>query len=94
MQVDIPADWARTDMAACEFDFEQWAPPGAARCGFGGGVAFYASATFDPGHRPGVRRTDSTDEPAWGGYAYAGGFAIYASDDDRGVVRRILHSAR
>ena len=94
VQVDIPASWEPTDMAGCEFRFEHWAPPDVPECGLGGGVAFYASATFDPAHGPGVRRTDSADGPTWGGYADAGDFAVYASDDDRDLVQRVLSSAR
>ncbi len=83
VQVDIPASWEPTDMDDCEFQFEHWALPDSPACGLDGGVAFYGSDTFDPAHGPGVRRTDGTDSPTWGGYAYAGDFAVYASDDDR-----------
>lgn len=94
VQVDVPADWQRVDMDNCGFHFEHWGPPDSADCGSGGGVAFYASAIFDSAHRPGVSRTDSNDSPAWGGYVYAGDFAVYASDDRRALVRKVLKSVR
>jgi hypothetical protein len=94
VNVDIPVAWEPVDMDDCEFQFEQWAPPNSRECGLDGGVAFYGSATFDPALGPGVRRTNSTDSPTWGGYAYAGDFAVYASDDDRDLVQKILKSAR
>jgi hypothetical protein len=96
VRVDIPTTWERLDMGGCEFSFEQWAPPDAPTCGQGGGVAFYASATFDPAHGPGLRRagTNGTDASDWAGYVYAGDFAVYASDDDRDLVHALLDSAR
>jgi hypothetical protein len=95
VRVDIPSAWERSDMDGCEFEFEHWAPPpGAADCGMEGGVAFYASATFDPAHGPGVRRTEDKQGAAWGGYTDAGQFAVYASDNERDVVVRVLDSAR
>jgi hypothetical protein len=96
VRVDIPAAWERTDMDDCEFRFEHWAPPDSSACGFDGGVAFYASAVFDPAHGLGIRRADTTaaDASTWGGYAYAGDFAVYASDDDRKLVEEVLDSAR
>ena len=93
VRVDVPAEWERVDQTGCEFQFERWGPPGTEECEYDGGVAFYASATFDPAHGPGMRRSNSQDEPTWGGYAYAGEFAVYASDDDRTVVAEILRSA-
>ena len=93
VRVDIPASWERSDREDCEFQFEVWAPPESNSCQWAGGVAFYGSATFDPAHEPGVRRTESRDEPEWGGYTYAGDFAVYASDDDRETVLRVLQSA-
>ena len=74
-----------------------WEPPDAAACARGGGVAFYASATFDPVHGPGVRRagvTGADASPAWGGYVVIGDFAVYASDNRRDVVQNILGSTR
>ena len=93
VRVDIPASWERSDRSDCEFQFELWAPPGSRGCTWVGGVAFYASATFDPARGPGVVRTESRGEPEWGGYAYAGDFAVYAADDDRETVARVLKSA-
>lgn len=41
------------------------------------------------------RRTETPGSGAaeWAGYVYAGDFAVYASDDDRAVVERVLDSA-
>jgi hypothetical protein len=95
LQVDIPAGWTRAAMQSCEFQFERWAPPDLPACSPDGGVAFYPSATFDPKHAPGIRHDDSArDVPDWAGYVYAGDFAVYAADDDRGLVQRVLRSAR
>jgi hypothetical protein len=55
-------------------------------------VAFYAAATFDPAQEPGVRRTEHPGDAAWGGYTYAGDWAVYVSDDDRATVQRVLTS--
>lgn len=94
VQVDVPSSWERLDMDDCEFQFEVWAPPEVNGCDWAGGMAFYGSATFDPANGPGVERGESRDEPDWGGYTYAGDFAVYASDNDRKVVQRVLRSAR
>jgi hypothetical protein len=96
VQIDIPSAWERLDMSDCEFQFEQWAPPDSSPCDSEGGVAFYGSATFDPAHGPGVRRTttNGTDAATWGGYVYAGDFAVYASDTDRDLVQGVLDSVR
>jgi hypothetical protein len=93
VRVDIPASWERSDRDDCEFQFELWAPPDGNACDWESGVAFYASATFDPGDKPGVRRSTSRGDPEWGGYTYVGDFAVYASDDDRATVQRVLRSA-
>ena len=93
--VDVPAGWARKDMARCEFRFERWAPPDLPACSPGEGVSFYSSATFDPAHGPGTRHADAANDAAdWAGYVYAGDFAVYAADDDRGLVQHVLRSAR
>jgi hypothetical protein len=94
VRVDIPTAWERVDMGDCEFQAERWAPPDAPPCDSEEGVAFYRSATYDPADGPGVRRAGESGGPAWGGYAYAGDFAVYASDGDRAVVRDVLVSAR
>ena len=94
VRVDIPASWEATDTDDCEFKFEHWAPPKSPDCGLDGGVAFYASATFDPAHGPGVTRTLGNRGPTWGGYAYVGDLAVYASDDDRALVQQVVSSAR
>jgi hypothetical protein len=94
VRIDIPSAWDRLDMSSCEFQFERWAPPSSSACDFEGGVAFYGSATFDPAHRPGIRRTPADETATWGGYVYAGDFAVYTSDEDREVVREVLDSAR
>jgi hypothetical protein len=94
VRVDIPASWERLDMGDCEFQFEVWAPPDSESCAWTRGMAFYRSATFDPSQKPGVRRAGTHEKPEWGGYTYAGALAVYASDDDRGTVLRVLKSAR
>jgi len=94
VRVDIPSAWERTDMSDCEFEFELWAPPGAASCAMHGGLTFYASATFDPAHGPGVIRTEEPQRVRWGGYAETGQLAVYVSDRDRALVRRVLNSTR
>ena len=94
VKVDIPADWTRADMENCEFQFERWTPPDVPACSPDGGVSFYASATFDPAHGPGIRHDDvANDTVDWAGYVYAGDFAVYAADDDRGLVQHVLRSA-
>jgi hypothetical protein len=94
VKVDIPSGWTRADMENCEFQFERWAPPDLPACSHDGGVSFYASATFDPAHGPGIRHDDTANDADWAGYVYAGDFAVYAADDDRGLVRHVLRSAR
>jgi hypothetical protein len=95
LQVDIPAGWTRAATQSCEFQFERWTPPNLPACSPDGGVAFYPSATFDPKHGPGIRHDDSASAvPDWAGYVYAGDFAVYAADDDRGLVQHVLRSAR
>jgi hypothetical protein len=96
VQVDIPAGWPKTNVENCEFKWERWAPADTGECQHDGGVAFYGSATFDPQHGPGIRRTepDSASRPGWGGYVVVGDWAVYVSDDDRAVVQRMLQSTR
>jgi hypothetical protein len=93
VRIDIPAGWERLDLSACEFESERWGPSGAGGCDYHGGVTFYRSSLFDPVYGPGVRRGGSNREPLWAGYAYAGEFAVYCSDDDRDVVAEVLRSA-
>ncbi|GGB15127.1 hypothetical protein GCM10011492_00990 [Flexivirga endophytica] len=78
-------------MRGCEFAFEHWAPAGAAQCDIDRGVAFYTSATFDPGQKPGVH---SAGDNAWAGYTDAGDLAVYAAGNNRAAVQRVLSSAR
>lgn len=94
VRVAVPAAWERVDTGGCEFQFVRWAHPKTPACDFEEGVAFYGSDTFDPAHRPGIRRTTQNGDPAWAGYTYAGDFAVYVSHGDRAVVRKILGSAR
>ena len=93
VRVTIPAVWERSDRDECEFKFEHWAPPESDDCKTSGGVAFYASATFDPARGPGVARVQNRGEPEWGGYTYAGELAVYVADDDRAIVQQVLKSA-
>ena len=96
VRVDIPVAWERSDMDDCEFKFEHWAPLDSGACGRGSGVSFYASATFDPAHGPGVHRSDTAGaaEPSWGGYVGAGDVDVYVADDSRDLVVRVLDSVR
>jgi hypothetical protein len=94
VRFDIPSAWEPVETSDCEFRFPRWAPPDSPPCGRGGGVALYGSATFDPAHGPGVRRTTEKGAAAWAGYVRAGDYVVYASDADRGVVRIVLDSAR
>ena len=55
-------------------------------------MAFYDSATFDPMSLPGVITGDGGE--AWGGYVYAGDFAVSSSTPNRDLTRQILASAR
>lgn len=91
VQVDVPADWARTETTGCEFTFVQWAPPGSPRCRLTVGVVFYSAATFDPAHRPGVRQEK---DKTWAGYVFAGDLAVYAAGTDRELVQDVLDTAR
>lgn len=95
VRVDIPEDWKRTDPDDCEFAFEHWGPTVVTGCGDGVGVSFYRSATFDPAHGPGLRRAArNSDDPAWGGYVYAGDYAVYVAGPDRDLVGETLDTAR
>lgn len=96
VRVEIPARWERRDLGSCEFEFEHWSPPGADPCFDEGGVAFYASATFDAAFGPGVRREDDSGSgvTSWAGYTDAGEWAVYASDPSRDVVKAVLDSVR
>jgi hypothetical protein len=97
VRVDIPQGWERLDGGECEFDLERWGPPEFSGCDVDEGVAFYASATFDPAHGPGVRPADPRDGHGapWGGWISAGNdYAVYAADAERGVVEGVLDSVR
>jgi hypothetical protein len=97
VRVAIPADWRRSDMDGCEFRFEHWAAPGTSDCGFGSGVAFYASATFDPANGPGIVRqgkANGGDGSRWGGYVHVDEFAVYVSHSERDLVQKVLESVR
>lgn len=94
VRIDIPSTWKRLDMGDCEFEFERWARPGSPPCEFEEGAAFYAAATFDPAFGRGVRRTTENGSPTWGGYTFAGDYAVYATYGDRDVVQQVLDSAR
>ncbi len=95
VEVDLPSDWVRMDTSGCEFSFERWGPPDLEPCAPSGGVAFYVSATFDPAHRSGSIRSESTEGlPSFSGYVYGGDYAAYVSTDDRDRAWRVLASFR
>ena len=89
--LDVPGEWHELDTSDCEFGFARFGPADADACAFDHeGLAFYASATFDPKHGPGVLRRKraagaATSTPATGRSA-----ATAAT----GSTRRILASAR
>ena len=90
--LDIPGGWHELDTSKCEFGFARFGPTDADACTFDHeGLGFYASASFDPKHGPGVLEEE---EGGWGGYVYAGDWAIYATVSDPDRARRILASAR
>jgi hypothetical protein len=94
VRVDVPSSWERVDTSDCEFQWERWGPRNTPACTFTAGVAFYGSATFDPATGPGVGRSVENGKPTWAGYSYAGDFAVYAIDQDRDIVQKVLDSAR
>ena len=90
--LDIPGGWHELDTSKCEFGFARFGPDDADACTFDHeGLGFYASANFDPKHGPGVLEKE---EGGWGGYVYAGDWAVYATVSDPDRARRILASAR
>ena len=91
--VDVPDDWEPIDCG--EFTWTQLGPAGPGPCGGGAGVAFYASATFDPADGPGVvRRSDQGASALWGGYEYGGDWAVYVQTPSRGLTRQVLGTVR
>ena len=90
VRVAVPAAWERVDNARCAFTFPRWAPPQSPPCDVGRGVTFSLSAVFCPAHGPGLRAGSG----AWGGYEFAGDYAVFARDTDRVRVRKMLDSAR
>jgi hypothetical protein len=95
VSVDLPGDW---QSFTCDFDgftSEIYGPTRDDACGFGTYVAFYASATFDPADLPGVITTGRGPENGtWGGYVYAGQYAVSASTIDADLTRHLLATAR
>ena len=91
VQVDVPAAWQRVDMSRCELQFERWAPPKTPACDYAQGAAFYGSATFDPAYPAGLRKIDGS---RWGGWVYAGDYAVHVNIPDRTVAQTVLNSAR
>lgn len=93
--VDVPSTWQRTDTSGCEFEIPRWGDPAVSPCAFRDGVTFYASATFDPAHGPGVVRSLTDGEVTWSGYHGAGDFVVYVFEHaDQRQVRAILASVR
>lgn len=93
VRAQVPVGWSRF---TCDFDEvarDIFGPSEADACDFETYLAFHGSYNFDPVNLPGVITRDAGGE-AWGGYVYAGEFAVSASTPDRDLTRRILASAR
>jgi hypothetical protein len=89
-RAEIPGDWRKHTCDFDGFESEIYGPSEEDACGFGTYLAFYGSATFDPANMPGeITGTDS-----FGGYVYAGDWAVSSSTPDRDLTRRVLASAR
>jgi len=89
--VDIPGGWGRLDTSSCEFEMVKYGPSGSDPCAYDDeSLNFYASATFDAAHGPGLR----SEEGQWAGYVYTGDWAVYATIADLDQARRVLGSAR
>jgi hypothetical protein len=94
VRVEVPADWRKYTCDFDGFESDAYGPSEADACGFGSYLAFYASATFDAAHLPGVITAGTEDEPRWSGYVYADELAVSSATEDRDLTRRILASAR
>jgi hypothetical protein len=93
--VEVPADWARLDMASCVASSERWGPAGLDPCAEDVGVWFLDSATFDAATGPGVHSAPASDdlpEGGWAGYVTRGRVVVDVAGADQAVVRRILQS--
>jgi hypothetical protein len=94
VRVEVPADWRKYTCDFDGFESDAYGPSEADACGFGSYLAFYASATFDAAHLPGVITAGTEDEPRWSGYVYADELAVSSATEDRDLTRRILASAQ
>jgi hypothetical protein len=95
VDLEVPPEWTRLDMAECDFSPEHWGPAGLGPCADDIGLWFYASATFDPATGPGVHTAPASanlPDGGWAGYVTRGDLAVYVGYTDQAVVRRILQS--
>ena len=93
--VELPADWARLDMASCVDSAERWGPADLDPCADDVGLWFLDSATFDAETGPGVHSAPASDnlpEGGWAGYVSRGKVVVDVAGADQAVVRRILQS--
>lgn len=91
--VEVPASWRTVTENECGFRFAERYPEGTI-CNLTSGVRFHGRAMFDPSRLPGIAQSVEEGQTVWSGYVYAGDFAVFASDPDRRVVKRVLDSAR
>jgi hypothetical protein len=95
VDLEVPPDWERVDMAGCIGTTERWGPKGLDPCADDLGLWFLASATFDPATGPGVHtapKSKNLPDGGWTGYVTRGDVVVDVTDPDQDVVRRILRS--
>lgn len=87
---DVPAAWTRVDCASQI----QYSPTGACIGAMGVGLRFL-NDTFQPAMAEGeLVSTRAGERTVWGGYVFAGDWAVYAAAPERDVIRTILDSVR
>jgi len=93
-RVTVPASWERMNVSACEVPDPQWGILANDPCLAESYVVFYPAPTFDPRHKPGVRRADDgrSEKAAWAGYVLTDDWAVYVRDRHKSVVRTALAS--
>jgi hypothetical protein len=95
VDLEVPPDWTRLDMAGCEFSPEHWGPAALDPCADDVGLWFWAAASFDPATGPGVHvaaASANLPDGGWAGYVTSGDVAVDVGFVDQAVVRRILQS--